>query len=561
MHEYVGYLTEEYRAGRINRRTFLRWGATLGVSLPALSAILAACSAPSTPASPTAAASAAPAVSASPAARAAGSPAASGSPAAGTPRRGGTMRVTSGPTVTVDPHKLTSNGGIVAVYPVVNYLVDVSPTGTLVPELATSWTPSQDVKTWTFKLRPNVKFHDGSTLKADDVVATFKRLVDKTSGSTAVSALNFLTANDIEKVDDLTVAFHLSRALADFPYYAHVYQAAILPANWPGDWAKNPAGTGPFTLASYTVGQGSTYKRNPNYWEPNLPYLDGIEIKVWQDPSGEVSALEGGQSDLMTLTPYDVLPTIRKNPNLRIQSSRSSSYDAMHMRADMPPFNDARVRQALAFSLNRPNVLTSVLGAGDGDLATDSPVAPVFRDYVDIGPKPQDLAQAKQLLSAAGHASDLSFDLPTHTGAEWLKNYALALQQAFAGVDAKSTLKVETSQVYYAHWTTIPVGVTEWAHRGSASEILNSAYRTGVNWNASHWSNPTFDKTLDQLDATVDLTQRKQIMQKLEKTLTDEVPTIIAYHRTSPRAYSQRVQNLQPDPNRFLDLRSVWLSA
>jgi peptide/nickel transport system substrate-binding protein len=263
----------------------------------------------------------------------------------------------------------------------------------------------------------------------------------------------------------------------------------------------------------------------------------------------------------MALTPYDALDDIRKNPNLQVLNSRSAAYDAMHMRVDTPPFDNPKVRQALALALNRQDMLNVVLGPDGGELASDQPVAPVLRDHVDIPLKPQDLATARRLLAEAGHPAGFEFDLPTHTGAEWLKNWALTLQQAFAPLGVKANLVVETSQIYYAHWTTVTTGVTEWASRSTASEILNAAYRTGVNWNSAHWSNPTFDKALDELDATVDLDKRKGLMQTLEKALSEEVPAIITYHRSSPRGVSKRVQGMPQDPNRFLDLRTVFLTA
>jgi peptide/nickel transport system substrate-binding protein len=555
MNEYLGHLAEEYRSGRVGRRTFIRWAATLGLSAPAISAVLAACT-PASPATPTSA----PAGSAGRSATTVPAAAAAAAPA-GQPRRGGTMRVTGSPAVEINPHKLTSNGGIITVFPCLNFLARVSPDGVPQPELATSWTPSADTKTWTFKLRQGVKFHDGSDFKADDVVATYRRLADKTTGSTAASALTFLPPDGIEKVDDQTVIFHLSRAQADFPYYTYIYQAGILPATWSGDWASTPIGTGPFKMTSYTPGQGSSYIRNENYWENGLPYLDGIEIKIWQDPSGELTALQSGASDLMALTPYDALDDIRKNPNLQVTTSRSASYDAMHMRVDTAPFDNVKVRQALALALNRQDVLVTVLGPDGGELANDQPVAPILRDHVDIGMKTQDLTTARRLLAEAGHPNGFEFDLPTHSGAEWLKNFALTLQQAFAPIGVKANLVVETSQVYYNHWTTVTTGVTEWASRSTASEILNAAYRTGVNWNSAHWSNPTFDKALDDLDATVDPARRKELMQTMEKALSDEIPALITYHRGSPRGFSKRVQGMPNDPNRYLDLRPVWLSA
>ena len=557
MHEYLGHLADEYRSGRVGRRTFIRWAATLGLSAPAISAVLASCAPAPAATSPTTTAPAAVAPT-----TAGETPAAQTQPTAqAQPVRGGTIRVTGSPAVEINPHKLTSNGGIITTFPCLNFLARVSADGVPQPELATSWTPSADTKTWTFQLRQGVKFHDGSAFNADAVVATYRRLADKSTGSTAASTLNFLPPDGIEKVDDYTVVFHLSRAQADFPYYTYIYQAGILPANWSGDWATSPIGTGPFKMTGYNAGQGSTYVRNESYWETGLPYLDGIDIKIWQDPSGELTALQSGASDMMALTPYDALDDIRKNPNLQVQSSRSASYDAMHMRVDTAPFDNPKVRQALALALNRQDVLNIVLGQDGGDLANDQPVAPILRDHVDVGMKSQDINQAKQLLAEAGHPNGFEFDLPTHNGAEWLKSWALTLQQAFAPLGVKANLVVETSQVYYTHWTTVTTGVTEWASRSTASEILNSAYRTGVNWNSAHWSNTAFDSALDQLDATVDLNKRKELMLTLEKALSDEVPAIITYARSSPRGLSKRVQGMSQDPNRYLDLRGVYLTA
>jgi len=551
MDEHLGHLAEAYRSGRVGRRAFVRWAVTLGISAPAISALLAACAPPTPGAAPTS----------GPSAPAPTLAAAAGSTPSAQPRRGGTMHVTGSPAVEINPHKLTSNGGIITVFPCLNFLVRVDGKGVPQPELATSWMPSVDAKTWTFKLRQGVKFHDGTEFKADDVVATFRRLADKSTGSTAASTLSFLPPDGIEKVDDQTVSFHLSRAQADFPYYTYIYQAGILPVAWSGDWATNPIGTGPFKMTNYTPGQGSSYVRNENYWESGLPYLDGVDIKIWQDPSGELTALQSGGSDMMSLTPYDAVDEIRKNPNLQLQSNRSASYDAMHMRVDTAPFDNPKVRQALALALNRQEILVTVLGGDLGELSSDQPVAPILRDHVDIGMKSQDLATAKRLLAEAGYPNGFAFDLPTHTGAEWLKNYALTLQQAFVPLGVKANLVVETSQVYYNHWTTVTTGVTEWASRSTASEILNVAYRSSANWNSAHWSNPTFDKTLDELDATVDLQKRLELMPILEKALSDEVPALITYHRAAPRGLSKRVQGMPQDPNRFLDLRTVWLSA
>jgi peptide/nickel transport system substrate-binding protein len=475
------------------------------------------------------------------------------------PRRGGILRLTTNPVVNLDPHRLTSGGGITVVRPSVNFLVRVDEHGNPAPDLATSWTPSDDVTTWTFKLRQGVKFHNGAPLTAADVVATYQRLIDKSSGSTAASALNMLTGDGVSAPDDSTVVFHLTRASADFPFFTYIYQAPILPANWPGDWAANPWGTGPFRLQSYTPEQGATFVRNEAYWETGLPYLDGLDCKVWQDASGEVSSLQSGASDVMVFTPYDVYDTISSNPNIRVLSGKTSAYDVLHTRVDQPPFDDLRVRQALALAVNRPDILQLVLH-NLGDLASDTPIAPALRDYVDLGQRQQNVDQAKQLLADAGHPNGFEFDLYTHTGIEQLQNFALTLQQQLAAIGVTANLKLETSQTYFDHWTTVTTGVTEWASRWTLSELLNTAYRTGVNWNSAHWSNPDFDKQLDQLDATVDPDQRKAIVAQLGKTMMDATPVIITYHRAALRSVSTKVQGPYV-PGDNTDFRAAWLQA
>ena len=129
-----------------------------------------------------------------------------------------------------------------------------------------------------------------------------------------------------------------------------------------------------------------------------------------------------------------------------------------------------------------------------------------------------------------------------------------------AAIGVTANLKLETSQTYFDHWTTVTTGVTEWAHRWTLSELLNTAYRTGVNWNSAHWSNPDFDKQLDQLDATVDPSQRKTIVTQLGKTMMDATPVVITYHRAALRAISSKVQG-QWISGDNPDYRQNWLAS
>src|SRR5207247_6227742 len=155
---------------------------------------------------------------------------------------------------------------------------------TLIPELATSWKPNKNASVWTYALRRGVKFQTGQEMKADDVVTTFKRLVDANSGSQALSAFKgILSPAGVRKVDDFTVAFHLDAPTASFPYLTSstTYQAIILPANHAlGTFEKTPQATGAFKLVSYTPGVGAPFQRYDGWCNGRAP-LDGVDLKYF----------------------------------------------------------------------------------------------------------------------------------------------------------------------------------------------------------------------------------------------------------------------------------------
>jgi peptide/nickel transport system substrate-binding protein len=333
--DYANHLTSAFRAGRISRREFVKWSAILGLALPRLDL-----------------------------ARARAQDA--------TPVPGGTLRFAVDPAATIEPHQLNDDPGIGTVHQVCEMLVDTDYEGNLQPRLATSWEPTEGGKSWTVALRQGVTFHNGQPMTADDVVATFKRLVDPNSGSSALATFEFLSAEGVRKVDDFTVAFDLNRAVVDFPAYLNSYQAVILPATWPGNFAQNPIGTGAFKLVEYVPQQRVRYERNPDYWLAGAPYLDGVEA-ITLAPDNQVTALLGGAIDL--LSNPAALPLVRDNPDIQTLTIGTSGHDGIFMRVDQDPYSDKRVRQAMALCMNRPDLIASVW-QGQGELGNDNVFAP-----------------------------------------------------------------------------------------------------------------------------------------------------------------------------------------
>ncbi|HEY3653026.1 MAG TPA: ABC transporter substrate-binding protein, partial [Streptosporangiaceae bacterium] len=231
--EIANHIIDEFAAGRLSRRDFIRRGTVVGISVPLLGSILAACGSSGSSSSPSG-----------------GSSSAAGAP--GAVIKAGIVT----PTGAINPVTVADQGGLDMLGQTGEYLCLSTQTLTLKPVLATSWTPNSKADVWTFKIRQNVKFHNGQALTADDVVYTYQLHTNPKGEANALSAFGgVLTPAGVKKVDDLTVEFHLSAPNGNFPYLTSSdnYNMIILPKGYdPAKWQSTFLGTGPFKLGSYT---------------------------------------------------------------------------------------------------------------------------------------------------------------------------------------------------------------------------------------------------------------------------------------------------------------------
>ncbi len=528
LQEQTQDLIEGYSAGRIERHEFLKWAAILGLSAPLLRV---------------------------PAAYA------ETRPASHPIKRGGTLRLGTTVPTTTEPPLLNDSAGTAVVQVACEYLVKVDKNLIARPWLATSWTPSEGGKTWTFKLRRGVKFHNGKTMTADDVVATFKRLVDPKGASTAQSSFKGLSPAGVRKVDNYTVAFHLQSAIVDFPLFTSVYQAVILPAEYNGHFAKQPVGTGAFILKEYVPQQRARYVKNPNYWAQGLPYLDGVEVLLGLSPESQVTELAGNNIDVSVLTQANTVPALQGNPDIKVLKANTSGHFGIYPHCDKGVFADKWVRQAMALCMNRKGVIASV-AQGVGIIGNDHVISPAYPYYNAIPQRPQDIAKAKKLLAAAGHPNGLSASITTASDYPDLPNVAIAAQAQMKAAGINLAIKNEPSSKYFntTDWLDLPLTITNWAHRPTASQFFDTAYHTGAVWNASKWSNKQFDSLSARFDATLDLQQRKLLAKQIEVLMNEEVPVILPYFSQAPRAMRSNVQGVEADPATYIDLRQASLS-
>jgi peptide/nickel transport system substrate-binding protein len=453
------------------------------------------------------------------------------------------------------------------------FLIRSAPGLQLIPELATSWTPNTDASTWTVKLRSGVKFQSGQTFSADDVIATFERLVSPTSGSQALSAFQgVLSPGHTTKTDPLTVAFQLDAANASFPYLlsSTTYQAIILPANYQtGTFTSQPQTTGGFKITSYTAGVGAKYDRYTGWWGGQTP-LDGVDATYYTDAAAADSALLANTIDLIGQIQLGSDRPVFNNPNVQIFSAHGATHREICMRVDLNnPLKDPNVRKAIALTLDRPSIINTLFN-NFADIGNDTPWAPVYPSTVgapDVPQRAQDIPTAKQLMSAAGFANGFAITLTTEQTGE-IPQLAQILKSSVKQIGIDMTLNIETSTLYFGGkygngsgdwgntpWLNTPINITDWGHRSVPNVYLTSAFEYAGVWNAAHYHNPAFDAVAKQFIGAISLTDQKTFAKQGEQILLADTPVIFPYFYNYLAAGSKSVKNYFADP-----LGTVYLS-
>ncbi|GHH86728.1 peptide ABC transporter substrate-binding protein [Streptomyces sulfonofaciens] len=546
MDEYEHHLLEELRARRLSRRRFLMRASAAGLAVPAVSSILAACGPSDT--SPQ-----------------------QGTPS-GKPRRGGTANVAiTKPASVVDPVTLYNQGGQTTAQIAGEYLCFPRADYTLDPRLAVSWKAKKPDE-WTFVLRKGVKWHDGKDFTADDVVYTMNLLTDPKVNSSALSAFKGIFSHgNIEKVDDHTVTFHLDTPFVDFPYLVSSFNfnAIILPKGYQvGDFAKGRIGTGPFIMTQYQTETGATFERNPHYWDPRYPLLDGIKLTYYADDAAIALNMQGGKEQVWQVAPYQNSQALLKNPNLTVIKSKSSGYRGVHMRTDQAPFDNQHLREAVALCIDRPSLVKSLLG-GFGSVGNDHSFAPVYPLAADaltgIPQRKQDYAAAKAALARGGKPRGFSVTLTTEQYLE-IPQYAVLIKQACKKVGIDINLNVMPQSAYYGNggnqpWLQVPMGIVDWGARGVPSQAILPAYTAHGIWNSAHWADPEFDKLFVRLNGTLDEQRRLSIAKQMAGIQHEQVPELIGYWISNLRITSSKIGGLAAGPSDHFDPRTLYMKG
>jgi len=571
IHPLILEAREALRKGQVTRRDFLRYATLLGASIAGANA-LAAC-APAATAAPTAAPTAAAPAAAATAVPPTAAPAATAVPqatatTAGGIVRGGVLTLRARVDQAADPAKFSLVSQSHPWRHVYDYLTSYDAKGIASPMLLESYTPSDDLKTWTLKVRQGVKFSNGADLTADDVVFNLKRWLDTATGSSLKGQMGYLSTTGIEKVDASTVVLHLDSPTITLAYDLYAYAAMIVPATFGGDVTREAIGTGAFTVKEFTPAERAHLVRRDGYWRNGadgkaLPYLDEIVmVHIGDDPTTYLSALKGGQVEMIAEPPVTVWQGVKDDPTYNVLGIPTSATRVLRVRADQKPWTDVNVRQALKYCHNRDKILALAL-QGQGVEGNDSHVAPVQPEYVEIDKLPFDTNKSKQLLAAAGYPNGCAVELTV--ASDWPESmaYAQALKEDAAAGGFNITLKTMPATQYWNGWTDFNMGITWWSHRALAEMTLNVAYTADkdgkpVTWNESHWVDKEFATLLDQANGTIDLEARKKVVGQIETIMRDRGAICTPFFMNVWQIYTKNVHGVAPSPEEYVILHEAW---
>jgi peptide/nickel transport system substrate-binding protein len=512
---------ESERDGGLTRRQVLH-GALAGGAMLSAGGLLAACGGSSSGSS------------------SASSSAGSSPASTGTLKAGGSLRVGAtggGAKDTIDAHVPTVDPDIMRCWNLYEPLAvrppSFGPLEMMVAESIEAEHGKSD--SWIVKIRPGIEFHNGKTVTADDVVFSLNRILDPKSPKTGAASIGYVDIKNVKKISKSQVRIPLKFANAGFLDDLGQYFNAIVPVGY--DPAK-PVGTGAFMYESFTPGQQSVFKKFPNYWQKGKPYADTLTIIDFADDTARVNALLGGQVDAIDNLPTGQIAQVQGNSSLKVLISHTGQWQPFTMRIDQPPFSDVRVRQAMRLIVNRPQMVEQVL-SGQGRVANDmySPFDPAYDSA--LPQRAQDIAQAKSLLKAAGHAG-LAVQLVTAPVFNGVVQAAEVFAQQASSAGVKVSLrKLDTGTFYgpnYLKWT---FSQDFWATREYLPQVAQGSL-PGSPYNETHWGAGAFEKLINQARAELDPTKRAALLHEAQKMEYDTGGYIIPYFSNQIDAYSSK---------------------
>lgn len=502
-----------------------------------------------------------------------------GAAQAQTPKKGGVLRIGARVPALDNPATFSWVYDSNVVRQANDYLTRTRNDGITVPILLESWEPSEDLKTWTLRLRKDVKWSNGDSLNAEHIVWNIKRWVDPNVGSSVLGLLQgfmlkevetgekdeagnpkmtteLWDAGAIEQVDDYTIRLNGQSSTLAMPENLFHYPALVLHPKDEGKWGVGSIGTGAFEPVEIEVGKKAVLKARADYWGEG-PFLDEVQfIDLGDDPATKLAALASKQVDGLYDADIKIYPSVQKLDHVELHKINTAQTAVARMKVGAKPFDDPRVRKAMRLAIDCEAV--SKIAYGElGTPAQHHHVSPVHAEFTDM-PMPRDVEGAKKLLAEAGHPDGIDVELHAKKDPDWEPTACQAMVQQWAEAGIRVKLTVLPSAQYWDVWTQVPFGFTVWTHRPLGIMVLGLAYRTGVPWNESDYANPKFDELLTKAEGIVDIEARRAVVKEIETLMQEDGPIVQPLWRQSYQPFDKQLKGYQPHPTEYYFCENMW---
>ena len=480
----------------------------------------------------------------------------------GTPVKGGTATFARIADIfTFDPYNTQDDRSIFTELQVYDRLVKLSADGKGVsPELATTWSVASDGLSATFTLRSGVKFSDGTTLTADDVVYSLTRAIDQ-NGSWGFL---FSPISAVTKVDEQTIKVQMTQAFAPLllalsTFAASIYSKANF-VKWGKDAGAHPLGTGAFMLNRWDKGSQLVLDKNPNYWQSGKPYLDKLVFTVVGDDNARVLQLQSGATDVIDSVPPNQVSPL-KTAGLHVEQINGTAVDWITLNNQVSPLNDPKARCAMAWAIDRESIAKNVYF---GLAKPAKSLLPSTTLYYDGSQNPigYDLAKAKQLLSQSTHPNGFTVDVLVGAGDSTnlavTQVWAAGLKQIGITLNIKQ-VEATTGQDLY-NTEKYQIWISAWTNDTPDPDELTGAALDYHNQNALHtgYHNDEAISLVNQGRATMDPAKRQTIYSQLQAIINQDCPQI--YTVELPRLYasSAKLFGFAPNAQGKYSFEDVW---
>ncbi len=495
---------------------------------------------------------------------------------AASPKYGGTITIgmSANPDI-LDPHHTSTLLAIKTHNNIYNGILKIAFDGKIVrfePDLAEEW-EIKDEKIHTFRFRQGVHFHNGDALDAAAVKWSLERVMNPAEKS--FHAWKLAAVEKLEVLDKHTLRMWLKNPDPFLPVGlngATGRAGTILNRRAVEEQGKkyghDPVGTGPFKFVEWIDNRHIILERNPDYFERDsagrqLPYLDRVHIKIINEDSSRIAALETGEVDGLEQIPYQFVSRLRQNDKLNVFTLVGGNYWHLSMHNARPPFNNKTLRQAVAYAINREAFIKAIFfgEAIPAHAAISPPMTDFWDPNLESGTNGQyyDLEKAKELVKQSGYDGREAIYVVRSDGNGPRRAQVLQAMLKQIGINVKLSLMEVASFRKHTRGGDYDLFDGGWWADLDPDETIYPEWRSGEKWNWGKYSNPEFDQAVDAARRTIDVAKRRAAYDTAQRIITQDAPCAFIAHVNEHKVFATYVKGFNPIPADLINMHDVWL--